>query len=93
MSGLMPDFPNAACREPGAEVHFYGRAGGGIASALRYCNRCWDRPECLAWGLEHETSGVWGGHSGSGLRAMRKDFGISVHVITGSIYSFREGAS
>jgi len=58
----MPRLPQAACvrTEPSPSV----------------CGRCWDRPECLAWALESESSGFWGGHTGPARALLRLKFGI-----------------
>lgn len=53
------------------------------------CERCWDRPECLVWGLEHEGSGLWGGHTAGSRRQMRIDFGIRLQPITGFDFAVR----
>jgi len=59
----MPRLPQAACvrTEPSEAV----------------CARCWDRPECLAWALESETSGFWAGYTAHGLAALRRQFDIA----------------
>lgn len=40
------------------------------------CRSCWDRPDCLAWALESETDGFWGGYSANERKDMRSRFGI-----------------
>lgn len=84
MTGRMPALANPACREPANAPLFVLRNGGGghAARAAEVCNACWDRPECLAWGLEHERSGVWGGHGVTGLTRLRREFGIPLREIT-----------
>jgi hypothetical protein len=85
MTGGMPPLANAACRDPQTAHLFATRVGGArIAErAAAVCNGCWDRPECLAWGIDHENSGIWGGHGSSGLKRLRQQFGVTLHEITG----------
>lgn len=81
----MPELPNAACRDPQVADLFTGRIVGrsnNLEAAKRVCGSCWDRRDCLAWGLEHEVSGIWGGHAFTGLRALREEFGIPLQLIT-----------
>lgn len=40
------------------------------------CGRCWDRPECLAWAMESERTGFWGGYGMRGRARLRVEFGI-----------------
>lgn len=82
MTGRMPVLANAACRDPQIAPLFEELRGSRGNDAKAACNRCWDRPECLAWGLEHEETGVWGSHGPQGLRRLRKQFGIPLHGIT-----------
>lgn len=42
------------------------------------CERCWDRPECLAWALESERDGFWGGYTARARDTLRHKFGIPV---------------
>jgi Transcription factor WhiB len=78
----MPVLANAACREPHIALLFEEPRGSRGRDAKAACNRCWDRPECLAWGLEREDTGVWGSHGPAGLRRLRKRFGIPLREIT-----------
>lgn len=79
----MPALANAACRTPEAARTFeLAQERGGNSTSVRQakaiCARCWDRPECLVWGLENnEAVGIWGGHGGGSRYEMRKQFGIS----------------
>lgn len=58
----MPNLSQAACM--------------GTEPSTVVCGRCWDRPECLAWALESERVGFWGGYSAYDRRALRNEFGI-----------------
>jgi hypothetical protein len=60
---LAPTLPRAACinRKP--------------TKAL--CLRCFNRPECLTWGLEHDEPGLWGGHDTAERNKLRDQFGIT----------------
>lgn len=58
----MPRLPAAACI--------------GIEPSTTVCERCWDRPECLAWALESEKNGFWGGYTTHGRTTLRREFGI-----------------
>lgn len=53
------------------------------------CERCYDRPECLIWGLEHEGNDLWGGHTAGSRRQMRRDFGIRLEPIRGFDFAVR----
>lgn len=75
-----PELPRAACRSPEAAAHFH-QAGRAHGAAKRVCNRCPERPECLAWGLEHEKYGIWGGHGPDSRDEIRKRFGITLEEI------------
>lgn len=60
---LAPTLPRAACvnTEP--------------TTAL--CENCYDRPECLIWGLEHDEPGLWGGYDTAERRELRLTYGIT----------------
>ena len=53
------------------------------------CERCHDRPECLAWGLDHEATGLWGGHTAYERRQLRSRFGIQIQPIRGFDFAVR----
>jgi len=91
----MPELANAACRDPQVSGHFNTRRGGRLAAsiAVQTCNTCWDRPECLAWGLQHERGGIWGGNGNKGLADLRKEFDIPLNEIFASNYAPRSGTS
>jgi hypothetical protein len=53
------------------------------------CRSCYDRPECLAWSLDHEESGLWGGHTAAERRQLREQFGIQLRPIRGFDFATR----
>ena len=81
MSTRMPKLPNAACRAPANAHRFRRPMGPAAAKAQEICAVCWDRPDCLAWALEYENSGVWGGHGPTGLGTLRREFGIRLATL------------
>ena len=76
MNARMPVLENAACRDPANAHRFRSTNGPAADKAKEVCAMCWARLECLAWALEYEDSSVWGGHGPTGLRQLRKEFGI-----------------
>lgn len=55
-----------ACRGVDTKIFFSGGDGYEDApyppdAAKEYCDRCPVQAECLAWALEHNEKGVWGG--------------------------------
>lgn len=51
----------ASCRDADPEM-FFPREPGDATAAIRVCNGCPVRDECLDWALEMRISyGVWGG--------------------------------
>ena len=91
---IRPRFDNAACRAPGLEPLF---ARGTQARELEaVCGRCRDRPECLAWALEHEAHGFWGGHTAAARKRLRARFGIELEEIFAGhlgIHNWKEASS
>jgi WhiB family redox-sensing transcriptional regulator len=68
---------NAACRDADPELFFpIGTAGPAlrqIQEAIRICQACPTRTECLSWALEHGiTDGVWGGTTIEQRRAIQR---------------------
>ena len=60
---LPPRFEQPAlCAETDPEV-FFPDKGGETGAAKSVCRRCKAREECLAWAIEHDEHGVWGGTS------------------------------
>lgn len=78
----MPALKDAACRLPENRARFNHVKGPGAQLAIRVCRTCWDRPDCLAWALEYEDSGIWGGYGPTGLRQLRTEFGIAYQELT-----------
>jgi WhiB family transcriptional regulator, redox-sensing transcriptional regulator len=67
---------NAACRDADPELFFpvgtTGPALRQVQEAIRICQDCPARTECLSWALEHGiTDGVWGGTTVEQRRAIR----------------------
>ena len=59
---------DAACAEHDPEIFFVNAT----TEALRVCDRCLVRDECLTYALDQRIEhGVWGGTSGSQRVAMR----------------------
>lgn len=85
MTTAMPALANAACRASGFDS--LTATDAEIDAAKSHCLRCWDRPECLAWGLKNEDSGLWGGHDAAGLQRLRTEFGIEFHAMTAAAYT------
>ena len=68
---------DAACRDADPELFFpigtTGPALRQVQDAIRICQACLVRPQCLAWALEHGiTDGIWGGTTADQRRAMRR---------------------
>ena len=68
---------DAACLHADPDLFFpiaaIGPALDQIDEAKRVCAACPVRQPCLAWALDHGTvSGIWGGTSEAGRRALRR---------------------
>jgi WhiB family redox-sensing transcriptional regulator len=60
---------------------FFPEKGGSSREAVRICQRCEVRPECLAYALAHdERYGVWGGLSERARRRLRRGHHKAVPV-------------
>lgn len=71
-----PSLPHAACKNR--------------VPTKALCWTCWDRPECLAWGLEHEpNTGIWGGHDAKSRAQLRAKFGIELQPVQGFDFAVR----
>lgn len=46
------------------------------ARAKRICNTCSKKTECLAYGLQHELWGIWGGFTERERKSLRRKFQI-----------------
>lgn len=62
---------DAACREH-PEIDFVPPHGVSAAPAKAVCRRCLVVAECLAYALEHDEVGVWGGTSTRERVALRR---------------------
>lgn len=60
---------DALCHEHPDVTWFPGR-GQSTAPAKAICGRCLVRSECLAYALEHDLQGVWGGTSDAERRQL-----------------------
>lgn len=82
MSSLRPRLEHAACR--GREDLYLKDSPRAPDYELmrKICGTCWDRPECLAWALEREERGYWGGHTPASRRQLRAKYGIELQPIT-----------
>jgi len=74
-----PRLENAACRAPKAAAVFAAERDAAAMKAV--CETCWDRPECLAWALERERDGFWGGHDPHERAQVRRRFGIALRPL------------
>lgn len=71
-----PDwYADAACQGKGAHIFYPDGKGPAVNNdAYTICDGCQVKPECLAYALENEPDGVWGGLS---ERARQKMGGIT----------------
>lgn len=91
MTLIRPRLEDAECR---GREDLYLKSTPNVAElkAMRaICGDCRDRPECLAYALEREPGGFWGGHSARERAALRRKYGIRLEPIlvgshVGSIY-------
>lgn len=61
MGGLVPDLPDAACRDAGEDLWTVDSPRL-LARGVRVCEGCPERERCITWADEHEvTYGLWGG--------------------------------
>ncbi len=65
---------DALCAEIAGDWWF-PEPGGLAREAKQVCRRCAVRPECLAWALDHDERGVWGGTSEDERRRLRRAAG------------------
>ena len=52
--GLCKEYP---------KVNFFPGQGGAVEPAKSICAQCIVRAECLAWAVERDEAGIWGGTS------------------------------
>ena len=85
MSGPpLPDFDaQPLCAEADPEA-FFPEVGVSTRPAKAICARCELQEPCLAYAIEWNVSGVWGGTSEKQRRAIRNRRGIVAHNLTSS---------
>lgn len=72
LTGAEPWMADAVCRQTDPEV-FFPEMGGSTATAKRICTEhCPVVAQCLAYALEHNESGVWGGTSEKQRKKLRQ---------------------
>jgi WhiB family redox-sensing transcriptional regulator len=60
-TGILPDLPQAACKNLDPDDWFSPDLGI-MRTAARVCQHCPERSPCLAFALDHDIDiGVWGG--------------------------------
>lgn len=73
----MPVLEQAECRkDPKVAAAFADDAPHHVMAAA--CAACVERPECLAWALEHEQWGFWGGYSETDRSKLRRTHHIAL---------------
>lgn len=58
---LVPVWPEAACRGSGLDWFPSRHDLRAEAAAINVCRTCPHQAECLAWAIEHDEHGIWGG--------------------------------
>lgn len=58
---LVPVWPEAACRGSGLDWFPSRHDLRAEAAAINVCRTCPHQVECLAWAVEHDECGIWGG--------------------------------
>lgn len=81
-----PNLGRALCREIGIEFFFPedGKRGNGNETyvlARKICANCPVREECLEWGIQHESHGMWGGTTPHERKLIRRKRKIVVQEI------------
>lgn len=81
MTHIRPRLDDAACRGR-EDLYLNGRPTPGDLAAMRaICAACRDRPECLAYALEHEDRHVWAGTTSGERVKLRRQYGIELEPI------------
>lgn len=70
----------AACKDQSVDW-FFATSREEPVDALVLCAGCAVRAECLAYALEHESIGVWGGTSAKQRQKIRRRAGIKLREI------------
>lgn len=65
-----PWMADAVCRETDPDLWF-PELGSTAKAAKRICGRCPVAAECLAYAIEHQEMGIWGGTSEKQRRRIR----------------------
>lgn len=75
-TALRPPLQFAACR--GREDLFLAShlKQPAVKERQKLCDHCFERPTCLAWALQHEEYGFWGGHDAKARTRLRERYGI-----------------
>lgn len=68
-------FPCASNRDSAKQRH---EAREGAVKAIQICNACSIREECLAYSLEWEPVGIWGGIPENHRDKMRRRLGLKI---------------
>lgn len=78
LKGMLPTFEDAACRDLDLTVFFNDdRAHDKNNTAIKICNSCFERYECLTFALAEEMEfGVWGGIAPKERGTLRRKLGI-----------------
>jgi WhiB family redox-sensing transcriptional regulator len=67
-----PDWQaDALCKEY-PTVNFFPEVGESAKEAREVCSKCLCRAECLAYGIETRSVGIWGGKTFREREAMRR---------------------
>lgn len=61
VSDPVPVWPEAACRGSGLDWFPSRHDLWAEADAVNVCRTCPHQAECLAWAIEHDEHGIWGG--------------------------------
>lgn len=56
----------------------YKKSQQNSAKAKKICSSCEKRIPCLAYGLQNELWGIWGGYTERERKSLRRKFGISL---------------
>ena len=74
MKGIRPEpwMDSAVCAQTDPEV-FFPEPGGTAATARRICSVCPVQAECLAYALQHQEVGIWGGTNARTRQRMRRE--------------------
>ncbi len=74
--GVLPDLPQALCREVDPEL-WQPEPGSSSEAAKRICARCPEIEACLAFALDHPQVGLWGGTTAHERGQIRRQYPTS----------------